>query len=75
MAYGRRCGIGCESWPDDDEYAVCPRCGEETERYRNLNPLDEDEARSIKLHLEFEEFYEARCAERGVTVDGELECV
>lgn len=64
MEPGRRCAFGCESWPDDDEYNVCPKCGSETSRYRNLNPLSEEEARSIKLHIEFEEYYEQREQER-----------
>lgn len=56
----RRCEMGCESWPDDKkEYGVCPRCGEKTKRYSNMTPLSEDEARSIKNHILFEEWCEA----------------
>lgn len=55
MALGRRCEAGCESWPDDPRYKVCPICGEATKRYRNLSPLDKSEA----LHAEFEAFYAA----------------
>lgn len=58
---GRRCDIGCESWPDTAEYKVCPVCGEQTTCYSNLHPLDVDEARSKRLHIEFELYcYEKR---------------
>lgn len=35
-------------------------------------PLDEDEARSLLLHLEFEKFYERYCEQRGIPADGPL---
>lgn len=54
MAWGRRCDLGCESWPDDKRYDKCPSCGRETTRYSNLRPLDKLEA----LFAEFEAFYE-----------------
>ena len=54
---GRRCQIGCESWPDDDAYDMCPRCGEPTTRYTNLRPLDVFEAHAIASRLDFEDYY------------------
>lgn len=72
MAFGRRCAIGCESWPDSDEYKVCPSCLEPTKRYRNLTPLTEDEGKFKKLHIEFEEYYERRCLDRGISANGPI---
>lgn len=68
MAVGRRCEYGCESWPDSEQYAKCPLCGEPTTRYSNLSPVSDVEARE----LAFEAYYEAYCAERGQPVDGPL---
>ncbi len=68
MAWGRRCDIGCESWPDSNKYARCPLCHEETTRYTNLKPISETVARE----LAFEAYYEEHCAERGQAVDGPL---
>lgn len=51
---GRRCHIGCETWPDEDDYEICPICTKPTKRYRNVAPLDEIEAR----YAAFEAFYE-----------------
>lgn len=50
---GRRCEVGCETWPDDDQYERCPGCGKPTRRYRNMTPLDDSEARRAA----FEYFY------------------
>lgn len=55
---GRRCAIGCESWPDDDLYKECPQCGEPTERFTNLYPISKELAASKRNHILFEEFYE-----------------
>lgn len=68
MALGRRCDMGCESWPDSNEYRVCPLCGEPTTRFRNLQPLDEDEARRVK----FDAFYAGWCEGRNQPLDGPL---
>ena len=53
MAIGRRCDLGCETWPDDDQYKVCPECGQKTTRYKSVTPLTEEEA----IPLRFEAFY------------------
>ena len=58
MAFGRRCDPGCESWPDDEDYKRCPKCGLKTTRFSNLTPLDEDEAAELASKLRFEHFYE-----------------
>lgn len=68
MAWGRRCEIGCESWPDDKAYETCPKCDEPAKRYKNLTPLDESEAK----HEAFEVFYAKRCERLGIPVDGPL---
>ena len=72
MAWGRRCSIGCETWPDEPVYDPCPTCGEKTTRYKNLTPLPADEAQSILLHAQFERYYERRCARLGIPVEGPL---
>jgi hypothetical protein len=51
---GRRCEIGCETWPDTDDYEICPVCSRPTRRFRNVSPMNESEAR----HAHFEAFYE-----------------
>jgi hypothetical protein len=72
VPWGRRCDLGCESWPDEDDYAECAICGEPTKRYSNLRPAEPDEARSQVLHIRFEEFYEEYCEARGQSVSGPL---
>lgn len=72
MAWGRRCDVGCESWPDDDAYETCPVCGEPTERFSNLRPISDEEARSMRLTLEFEQYYIDYCNDRGQPQDGGL---
>jgi hypothetical protein len=72
VAQGRRCDIGCESWPDDERFKFCPICDEPTTVYNNVDPLDEDEAQSILRHSEFERYYEEHCRERGIDVEGPL---
>lgn len=56
---GRRCAIGCQTWPDHKQYALCPTCGERTRRFRGVSPLSEEEAQSIKNHADFETYLEA----------------
>lgn len=57
---GRRCPSGCETWPNDAEYAQCPICGDETKVFRGVEPLARSAARSKRLHVEFDAYYEAR---------------
>lgn len=70
---GRRCDLGCESWPDELIYQRCPTCGEKTTRYTNLYPVSDEEGRSAIRHEAFERFYEAHCRAQGISVDGPLE--
>lgn len=83
MANGRRCPLGCASWPDEALYAKCPVCGEETDRFNNLQPLSSSEARARRLEEQrknaadiqrerFEKFYAERCARLGIPSDGPL---
>lgn len=69
---GRRCDLGCESWPDDMIYQKCPTCGEPTTRYTNLWPVSAEEGRSAIRLAAFERFYEVHCDKRGQSVDGDL---
>lgn len=62
---GRRCDMGCETWPDEDDYKECPQCGEQTRRCRGVRPLSSEEAQSRKAHLDFEALYEVHAAEVG----------
>lgn len=75
MAWGRRCAIGCESWPDELIYQKCPECGEPTERISNLSPIHPEEGRSILRHKAFERFYEDHCRKKGQPVEGPLPSV
>lgn len=74
MAWGRRCDMGCESWPNDSvKYGVCPQCGMETSCFSNLHPLTKDEAEQRVKEIEFERVYEEHCARLGQTVDGPID--
>jgi hypothetical protein len=66
--------MGCEDWPDEDQYKTCPACGEPAPRYSNLTPLSKEAAQSFLSNAAFEAYYEARCIERGVPTDGPLPC-
>lgn len=69
----RRCSIGCESWPDDPIFTTCSHCGEPTDRVSNAEPtMSFEEARSMKLHELFDQFYERRCATLGIPAEGPL---
>lgn len=61
MADSQRCSICGVSWPHDERFETCPKCGEETTWITNA-PEDEiiplDEAVSQKNHLDFEAYYE-----------------
>lgn len=58
----RRCGICAINWPDADDYQRCPACGDKTRRVGNASHTheSEEEARSARLHLEFERYWEER---------------
>lgn len=73
MAWGRRCDIGCESWPDDLAYKECPICGQETTRFSNLIPLDKIEAEDAMKRIAFEAYYEKHCEDLDQSVEGPLE--
>jgi hypothetical protein len=53
-----RCAAGCESWPSITDYKTCPICGEPTSMFSDIDPISQEEARSIKRRIEFEEYYE-----------------
>lgn len=72
MAAGRRCALGCESWPDEPIYSTCPACGEPTTRATNLTPLEPEAAQHFLLQAQFEEYYARRCALRGIPTDGPI---
>jgi hypothetical protein len=58
-----RCSLRGIDWPYDPEhYAQCPSCLEPTSPVADdgAQPLEPLEARSIRLHHEFERFYAAR---------------
>lgn len=46
------------------DYRVCPVCEEKTSPFRNAEPMAAEEARSIKLHADFERYYSEREARR-----------
>jgi hypothetical protein len=69
---GRRCDMGCGTWPDKTIYSKCPTCGEPTTRYKDVDPMPDDEAQAILLASQFEAFYEKRCAKLGIPADGPL---
>lgn len=57
-AAGRRCDMGCESYPDHSDFSKCLVCGEPTRRLNNAWPMPEDEARSKLSHAKFEAWLE-----------------
>jgi len=56
-----RCSICGVDWPPDPhDYGRCPTCLEQTYPVGGgVRPLDSTQARSIRLHREFERFYSA----------------
>ncbi|HUA47981.1 MAG TPA: hypothetical protein VMA77_22275 [Solirubrobacteraceae bacterium] len=61
-----RCSLCGTDWPPHvHDYGRCPACLEPTAPIRGsgVQPLDPGEARSIRLHLEFDRFYAARRGE------------
>jgi len=58
-----RCSICGVNWPANErDYGRCPACLEPTDLIGDggIQPLDARQARSIRLHHEFERFYAAR---------------
>jgi len=56
-----RCSLCGINWPYDvDHYGRCPVCLRPTDAGTGVEPLDPREARSIRLHHEFDRFYAAR---------------
>lgn len=68
----KRCAIGCESWPNDAKFNTCPICGEATRVIDKEPTVTPQEAQSIQLRCFFEEYYEKRCAERGISTHGPI---
>lgn len=60
MSVSRRCSICALNWPDILDYKECPVCldSDGTDRCRDTTPMDDAEAISLKLHAEFDRFYE-----------------
>lgn len=71
-SWGRRCDMGCESWPDTTDFATCLRCGGATTRYSNLQPMDFDEAISLLRHARFNRYYEKHCERLKIPFKGPL---
>lgn len=70
---GRRCALGCYTWPDKAMYLNCAVCGEPTERFKKRSPVDEEAAQRYFLELQFEKYYFKHCAQLGIPVDGPLQ--
>lgn len=61
--------MGCQTWPDSDDFKVCPQCGDATRRYRGVQPLSLEEAESVVKHIDFELYYDNWCARNNVPHD------
>lgn len=74
MSVGRRCALGCMTWPDILLFQRCYICGEETRRVRgdSVDPISDEEAMKIASYHEFEKFYERRCRRLGIPVEGPI---
>lgn len=57
---GRRCAMGCETWPATAEFESCPTCRAPTRLYRSVHPIADEEAMSLLRHAEFDEFYDTQ---------------
>lgn len=54
----RRCPVCLTDWPADWRYyGKCPQCREDTDFIQDAEPLSTMEAKSRRLHLEFERYY------------------
>jgi len=54
-------------------YKACPECGRVCVMMAMGQPIPETEARSRRLHAEFERFYQARESRRMLATQGEIE--
>ena len=63
-----RCSICGTDWPLTGAYNECPECQEPTGHIGDGKPLSAQEAKSKKLHAEFERFYEDWDAKRAEPV-------
>lgn len=55
----RRCSLCLISWPNKDDFDICPQCEGATELFRNTRPeMSLAEAYDQKRHHDFERFYE-----------------
>lgn len=70
--WGRRCALGCASWPDTLEYAKCLYCGEPTTRSSGLSVMPEDEAAALLRRAKFNAYYAGRCERLRIPVAGPL---
>lgn len=53
-----RCSICALDWPPYEGFLECPSCGEPTTPFSHMIPMSVEEAQRLKLHYEFEAFYE-----------------
>lgn len=58
MSIGRRCAMGCATWPDETTYLDCPICRKATKRYRGADPMTPKAALSAKKYADFDHYYE-----------------
>lgn len=70
-APARRCSTCGTDWPTTwkdggAKYALCPKCEGKTDVISNADPLDEETAHDLKIHLDFERFYQTWELERGL---------
>lgn len=70
--WGRRCDLGCESWPDTLDFEKCLKCGEPTTRYSNLSVLDFDEAQRLLRIAKFNAYYARHCERLRIPTGGDL---
>lgn len=59
-----RCSVCSVNWPATSDYLLCPECEAATTRFSNIRCIPIKKAKSLRLHAEFERFYEKWDAER-----------
>jgi hypothetical protein len=70
--WGRRCSLGCQDWPDTNEFERCLTCGQSTRRYSGLTPMMLSEARSMLKQAKFNAFYAKHCERLRIPVAGDF---